>query len=299
MKRIVRIGVPAFVLALIGFYSLISYLIASGVTKADREEQEDNPSAYGLVFETVEFPSRKGDVMLDGWYIPTGTDGPTIIFVHGIGSKRSGDNATKLATRMVDKGFNILMFDLRGHGSSEGDKVSGGYYEQEDVLGAYDYLVGRGVNLASVGVLGFSMGAGTSALAAAQESGIRALVADSTYANASDLIAQETARKTIFPEWLVPIFLPGVRVAADLFFGIELDTLAPEKAVAKLGYPILVIHGTADERIPVEHGIRVHMASPDRSELWLAPDVDHVDAFLEYPDEYVERVTSYFNEQLR
>jgi hypothetical protein len=48
------------------------------------------------------------------------------------------------------------------------------------------------------------MGAGNSILAAAEEPGIRALVADSSYANASDLIIREVARKTVFPEWSVP-----------------------------------------------------------------------------------------------
>ena len=298
MRRAVRWGIPAMVVLLLLIYGAVSYLIASGVTKAERKDQEDDPAAYGLAFEDVEFSPRGGDIRLSGWYIHGRSPGPTLIFVHGIGSIRTGDNATDLAARLVDRGFSILMFDLRAHGSSEGDKISGGFNERWDVLGALDFLVARGVSQDSIGVLGVSMGAGTSVLALAEEPAIRALVADSTYANASELIAHETARKTVFPEWIAPIFVPGAKVAANLLFDIDLGALVPEKAIARLDYPVLIIHGTADTRIPVEHGVRVHRASHPDSELWLVPEVDHVDAFVTHPQEYVERVASYFKARL-
>ena len=114
-----------WVLALV-VYGLVSFLIAQGVTKADRDPQEDHPSNYNLEIEDVEFLSRRGDVALSGWYLPGEDSSPHLIFVHGIGSVRSGDNAVELAACMVELGYNVLMFDLRGHGSSGGDKVSGG-----------------------------------------------------------------------------------------------------------------------------------------------------------------------------
>ena len=293
--RITSLVVAVFIVAA---YGLVSFLIAQGVTKADRDPQEDHPSNYGLEFEDVEFLSRRGDFNLSGWYLPAGP-GPNLIFVHGIGGVRSGDNAVDLAARMVGQGYNVLMFDLRGHGSSEGDKVSGGYFERWDVWGAVDYLMERGVDPASIGLMGFSMGAATSILAAAGEPKITAVAVDSPYANASDLISQESARKTPFPEWLIPVFIPTAKLMANGFYGIDLGELVPERAVAGLTYPIAVIHGTADERIPWEHGQRVADAAPEGSTLWLVPDVDHVDAFLTHPDEYARRVTEYFDSRLR
>ncbi|MDA1270907.1 MAG: alpha/beta fold hydrolase [Chloroflexi bacterium] len=283
-------------------YGLVSFLIARGVTTADRDPQEDHPANYALKFEDVEFPSRRGDVSLSGWYLPGDDAGPHLIFVHGNGSVRSGDGAVALAARMVERGYNVLMFDLRGHGSSGGDKVSGGYFEQWDVLGAFDYLVERDGGpggVGQIGLMGFSMGAATSILAAAEEPGITAVAADSPYADASDLIARESARKTPFPEWLVPVFIPAAKLMANAIYGIDVGELVPERAVADLGYPVLVIHGTEDERIPVEHGKRVVAAAEDGSFLWRAPGVGHVDAFLTFPDEYVSRVTEYFRSRFR
>lgn len=298
MKRKIKWAIPAVFLLVVVAYGVVSYQIASGITKAERKEQVDHPAAYGLNFEVVEFASRTGDVDLDGWWLPGESGKPSIIFVHGIGSMRTGDNAMELAARLVSHGYNALLFDLRAHGSSGGEKISGGVYEQQDVLGAYDYLVGRGISSESIGVLGFSMGAATALLAASQEQGIRAVVVDSTYANASDLIAQETARKTIFPNWLVPAFIPTAKFLADRLYGIDVNTLVPEEAVQSLHYPILVIHGLGDTRIPFEHGVKVHGAAHPGSSIWLVPEVEHVDAFLTYPEEYVERVIGYYDVRL-
>ena len=266
MKRLIKWAIPIVILLVAISYGLVSYLIASGVTKAERKDQEDHPSVYGLVFEEVEFPSLKGDVTLSGWYLPGNTARSTIVFVHGIGSIRSGDRAVDLAGRLVDRGYNVLLFDLRAHGSSGGDKVSGGFYEQQDALGAIDFLVGRGTPIESIGVLGLSMGAGTSALAVAAEPSIRALVIDSSYANASELIGQEIDRKTVL-HYTVPLFLPTVKVIAKHLYGIDLGALVPEQAVGRLGYPILVIHGMADTRIPFNHGERVYQAAHPQSKI--------------------------------
>ena len=236
---------------------------------------------------------------LSGWYLPGDDSGPHLIFVHGIGSVRSGDKAVGLAARIVGLGYNVLMFDLRGHGSSGGDKVSGGFYERSDVLGAFDYLLRRGVDIGRVGLMGFSMGAATSIMAAAQEPGIIAVAADSTYANASELIAREAARKTPIPGWLTPVFMPAAKLMANGIYGIDIGSLVPEESVADLGYPVLVIHGTEDKRIPLEQGQRVAGAAKEGSSIWLVPEVDHVDAFLTHPDEYTERVDEYFSSRFR
>lgn len=298
MGRGVKVGIPIFLVLLIAGYGFTAFLIASGVTKAERKPQEDHPAAYGLEFEDVQFASRQGDAVLRGWYLPGQGLKPTLIFVHGIDGVRSGDKAVDLASRLVTLGFSVLLFDLRGHGSSGGDQVTGGYLERWDLLGAFDFLVARGTPPEHIGVVGFSMGAGTAILAAAEEPGIRALVVDSPYAKVSDLIAHEVARKTVFPEWSVPIFLPATALLAKLVHHIDIGVLVPEKAVRRVEYPILVIHGTADTRIPVGQGVRVHQAAHPDSSIWLVPEVDHVDAFSTHPEEYVARVVDYFTRRL-
>ena len=284
----------ALVVLLAVGYTGVSYVIASGVTAAEREEQHDHPSDYGLMYEDVEFPSRKGDVTLEGWYLPSPCCGPSVIVVHGITSNRSGSEATELAAELVKVCFNALLFDLRAHGNSGGERITGGIDEAQDVLGAYDYMRSRGTGPRDILVLGKSMGAGASVLAAAAEPEIGALVLDGTYADVTDLVAFEIGRKTPVPEWAAPVFVPGASLLADMLYGLDMGLLVPERVVEDIDYPILVIHGDADTRIPTEHGIRVHGAAHPGSELWIVPGSDHVDAFADFPREYVERVVSYF-----
>ena len=246
--------------------------------------------------------SPRGDewahLVLRGWVVEGERDGPTVILVHGLNSNRTGDNALELTGRLFGLGFSVLLFDLRGHGESDGDQLSAGYLERWDVLGAYDFLVRSGAPPGSVGVLGWSMGGATALLAVAEETSIRAVVADSAFADVRDMIAQETARTTVFPEWAVPAFTPGMIVMSKFLYDIDVGAVVPEKAAAGLGYPILVIHGDADSRIPVGQSVRIHASAPAGSELWLVPGSDHADAFIDAPDEYVERVEEYFRERI-
>ncbi len=304
-SRVVRWGLP-IVLLFVGFYCYVSYSMASGVTTLDRSALDGHPNEYGLPYENVAFSPRGDewdDIVLRGWIIEKERlagprDELTVILVHGLNRNRTADNALALARRLFDRGFNVLLFDMRGHGESDGDQLSAGYFEKWDVLGAYDFLVQRGAPPGGIGVLGWSLGGATALLAAAEEPAIRGVVADSSFADVHDLIAQETARATVFPQWTVPAFVPGMKIISRVLYGIDVGAVVPEKAAGTLGYPILVIHGGADSRVPKGQSIRIHASAPTGSELWLAPGSDHADAVLDAPDEYVERVDAYFRSRL-
>lgn len=290
------IGAGAVLLLLLA-YLAVAFLLARGATLAERHPLEAHPSDFGLEFEDVAFPPRGDELTLRGWFMDDAAGGPGLVIVHGIDSQRSADGAVELAARLVDEGFGVLLFDLRGHGLSDGSRVTAGDRERRDVLGAYDLLAGRGMD--PVGVIGFSMGAGISIMAAAQEPGISALVADSPFARLSDLLVQEAARRTFLSEDVIPAFVPPAKLFANLVYGIDVDELAPEEDVSRLAYPVLVIHGEGDARIPVSHGRRIHERAPSGSEIWTPQGVDHVDAFIENPDEYVRRLLDYLDPRMR
>ena len=94
---------------------------------------------------------------------------------------------------------------------------------------------------------------------------------------------------------MTPVFIPGATLLADWRYSIDIGALAPEWAVAQLGYPVLEIHGDSDARIPVNHGARVAEAGPSGTELWRVSNAGHVEGFDVSPDEYVERVAKYLD----
>jgi pimeloyl-ACP methyl ester carboxylesterase len=289
-----RVVVPAVLVMGVGLYVLMSVAVVYGGTRPEHNPFEAYPEDFGLAYEDVSFTPRGENITLRGWLL-NGTPGaPYLIFVHGIGDQRTGNDALDIASRLLrDKGYNILLFDLRAEGTSGGGLITAGQKEQLDVLGAYDFVVSRGAEPGRVGLISRSYGAGTSIMAAPREPGIGALVADSPFADAQEFLAQEVARKTPIPKAVVSTLVPGARFFADLLYGIHLGDLKPERAVSKITYPILIIHGEADERVPVEQGRRVYAAAPAGSELWTLPGVTHCQAFQTQPDEYIRRVEAY------
>jgi dipeptidyl aminopeptidase/acylaminoacyl peptidase len=297
MRRFLK-SLPLLLLLVLAIaYGAISWQMASAVTEAERKPLEATPASVGLDYQEVSFPSRRGDVTLKGWYIPVAEGEPTIIIVHGVDSNRAsqGVGILDIARGLADKGLNLLLFDLRAHGESGGEKMSGGYFEQQDLLGAFDFLVERGIPPDQIGVLGFSLGGAVALLAAGQEPDLRAVVADSPFADISDLIVSETRERTDFPDWMVPALVPGMVTAGRLLYGIDINAIAPVKVVPRLDFPILLIHGLEDDRVPPSHSQRLKAASrhPD-TELWLVPGAEHTRNFKAQPEEYIARVAGYF-----
>ena len=184
----------------------------------------------------------------------------------------------------------VLLIDLRAHGESGGDLCSGGAFERRDVLGAYDFAIARGAAPGCIGVLGFSLGAAAGLMAAASERGMAAVVADSVFADLESLVAGEAASLTMLPEWSMKPLVPGMRLVARVWHGIDTASVALDRAASQREYPILVIHGSRDERVTADHAVRVHAAAPPGSELWIVDGALHGGAFGSDAAEYQARV---------
>ena len=294
---IVGVVLIAAGLVVAGVYALVSYFIVVGMMRVAKHRFEDRPSDYGAEFEEVAFRTRRGygyEVELSGWRLHGREGAPTIIFSHGFSAGRTGDGLTDLACRLNRRGFGALMFDFRAHGLSGGTGNSGGWHERMDILGAYDYLVSHGAERGKVGLLGVSMGAASAALAAAEEPGIGALALDCPYAEVSEMMAQEVGLRTPISEGLAGVFIPGASLLGRALYGIEIGRMSPERAVAGLGYPVMVACGSEDTRIPAHHSRRVCEAAVEGSEYWEYEGAGHAKSFLDNKGVYEDRVAGYF-----
>jgi len=294
MRRVLCALLAVIVVAA-GIILGISGYAASSLTQFERVPIECSPADFGLEYMGVSFPSRDG-LMLRGWWLEADDDNPVILLVHGSGDNRAhpAERMLGIAKDLVSYGYNVLMFDMRGHGESEGKHTSAGYYERNDLLGAIDYIRQRGVEN-KIGVLGFSMGAATSLMAAAESEEIDAVVADSAYADIVSIIDSEFAARSNLPKFFMPIILFMTRNIYDIDFA----AIKPEEAVKEVSAPVLIIHGEQDDMIPVQHAYRLKEASqnPD-SKLWVVPEAQHANSYLVRPAEYREWVISFFDEVL-
>jgi dipeptidyl aminopeptidase/acylaminoacyl peptidase len=173
--------------------------------------------------------------------------------------------------------------------------VSGGYYEKRDLEGAVEYMKGHGFN--RIGVLGFSLGAVTALMAAAEDKDIKAVVSDSSFADLNDIMSSEFSNRTKAPRF----FLHPILVMIKIMYGVDFAAIRPVDCVPKIApRPILFIHGGADDVIPVAHAHRLLQASQNpENQLWIVPQAGHTSSYKSQPDEYINKVTSFFDTALK
>ena len=296
--RRLLLGLLAGVAVAVTGYVGVSMLVADRLTKPYRRPLASSPAVFDLRYEDVTFASMVDGTTLRGWFLPVEASDRAVVIVHGRSSSRTGDNGELVAhaAALVDGGYNVLLFDFRAHGLSEGTRYTLGADEQGDVLGAVAYLEGRGFAPGRLGFWAHSMGAATVLLAAAASPDVRAIVADSSFARLDDLLARELPRESGLPRFFNP---------AILFFGRErygLDTriLNPVEAVA--GLPprsLFIVHAEADRLIPVDHARRIAAAAgPAVYDLWIFPGSNHDRVSAAAPEQYRARALAFFDETL-
>jgi len=236
------------------------------------------PADAGMDFEAVEFPSRDG-LTLFGWYIPS-QNGAYILLVHDHGKK--GISMIYHASALVAKGYGVLMFDLRAHGSSDGDTCTAGWRETEDLLGAVDYLASRPeVDGQRIGVLGVGMGAQVALRAAARESALRAVVADSP-------------TPAVLEDHAVSLWGYGLYYR---LLALMNGSQPPHGVLAQIGEisptPLLLIHtGEKADRATVR---RFYEAAGEPKDLWNVSATRRAEAYFHDPKAYQKRVVEFFD----
>ena len=270
---------------------------------------EETPATAGLDFYNVTFRSRDDGVLLRGWLIPgIGGDGAptlerTVITVHGAWQNRTDPavGLLDLCCALARAGIAVLAFDMRGHGESAKAPFTLGYSEQDDILGAVDFLTSGALPYPDlprprwIAGYGVSMGASALLYAAAREPAIRAVASDSAYAEMSATIARELPLRSGLPEF----FTPGTLLAARALYGVDIAAVRPVEAVAAIApRPLLLIQGGADAMNPaasLTHLAHAAEAAPDAHVVsWRAPNVPHAQAYHYEPAAYLSLLLSFF-----
>ena len=253
------------IISLWGFYSSIRPpKLVSAITPRDLK----------MNYEEVSFRTADG-LMLRGWYIPSAKKTEqTLILLHGYPADK-GNILPPLA--FLHENFNILLFDFRYLGKSEGSYSTAGAKEVEDLLAAIQFLKGRGIT--EVGVWGFSMGGAVALMAIDKAPEIRAVISESSYSSLAAM-AFELMR---IPLLNYPIaYLVGLW--AKLFLGIDVRDASPADRIRNTSIPILLIHSSADAVIPFSHAqlLQQALAKNPNAEFWFHDDFAHGQLAADY-----------------
>jgi uncharacterized protein len=203
---------------------------------------------------------------LRGWLFPSQAKmrRGLMIYLHGIGDDRRG--AIDLAARFGPKGYDILGYDSRGHGESEGRYCTYGYFEKRDVQAALDSL-----HAPSAILFGSSLGASVALQAAAVEPRVRGVVAQSPFSDL-DTIVRERA-----PELAPRSVVDAALDAAGKRAGFPPSDVSPLADAPRIQVPVLLIHGAADSGTAPAHSERLYAQLRGLKQLLIVPGKGHLD----------------------
>lgn len=275
---------------------LISAFVAWNLTHPAKKPLEHSPEAYGLAYETVEFASFDG-TKLRGWWLPAAQTDRVVIMAHGFRGNRAQDPALPTAKVLVEQGISVLQFDFRNSGESEGELTTVGLFEKEDLLSAVSYVQQQGHGANGIGLLGFSMGASTALMAAADSPAVEAVVADSPFADLHTYLGENMPHWTHLPDFP---FTSVILWELPYLIGHDPKEVSPIRAVDRLrDRPILFIHGDGDTTIANSNSERlVEALAVPTAQLWAAEKATHVGTYKVEPEAYTARVAAFFAEHL-
>ncbi len=244
-------------------------------------------------YEVCEIMSRD-ELRLRARYYNINEEAPVHILFHGYKSISWWDFSGG-GEELMRLGHNVLLVDERAHCDSEGRTIGFGVLERHDLLAWCRYADERFGK--DIFIWGISMGAATvlMSLDLPLPASVRAAVADCPYSSPRAII-KRVARNMRLPAGLL---FPFVRLGAVLYGGFRLGNLSAAKVAGSAKIPVLLIHGEADNFVPIEmseeiaksaHGAGVSL------EFHRFPDARHGLSFLTDRERYLSLVKVFINE---
>jgi fermentation-respiration switch protein FrsA (DUF1100 family) len=223
---------------------------------------------------------------------------PAVCICHGIPSgapPEPGDGGYPLlAEKICGDGFAVLIFNFRGTGDSGGNLDILGW--TRDLKAVIDYLWNLdAVDESHLSLIGFSAGAAVSLYVASRDervSGVAACACPAeftlfTEANEPQSVVDSFRNRGVFQ---AADFPPSAEEWLDGF-----RRVSPEKDVAGIApRPLLLVHGSQDELVPVGHARRLYEVAGEPKQLIIIDGAGHR---LRQEDRATEAVRDWLSSQ--
>lgn len=240
-------------------------------------------SPDGQAFEPVTFRTSDG-LALHGWFFPAvGTSKGTVVHFHG-----NAGNITAhftLISWLPDAGYNVLVFDYRGYGRSQGEVTREGTII--DGHAAVDYVLTRSdVDPERLFALGQSLGGAVAIVVAAERPELRAVVAESAFGRYRGIAAVHARRMVLFRG------VAGALAASVISSGYD-----PIEFVGRLApRPLLVVAAGRDSICPAELSRELFEAAAEPKSYWLVAEAEHLSALQVDVNETIRRLERCFEQ---
>ena len=211
------------------------------------------------------------------------------IVVHGYTSE--GKLLSSKAKHLYNMGYNVLVPDLRSHGTSEGNYIGMGWHDRLDIIDWINYIVKNNPN-SKIALHGTSMGSATVLMVSGEKlpSNVKAIVADCGYTSVYDEFSYQLKQLFNLPAFPIMNFSD---VITHIRAGYCLNDASAINQVKKSTTPILYIHGDKDDFVPYYMMDELYNATNSEKEKLTIEGGEHANSDLVNPKLYWSTVNSF------
>lgn len=175
---------------------------------------------------------------------------PCVIYLHGNSSSKA--EATIEAKIFLPMNVTLFAFDFAGCGKSEGDFISLGWYEKNDVKCVVEFL--RKTNkVSTIGLWGRSMGAVTALMYGDEDPTVAGLVLDSPFSSLKMLVEEIVKDKISLPNFILNQAISMVKSSVQKKAGFSLDEIEPINYAKRCFIPALFVSAQGDNFVKPHH----------------------------------------------
>ena len=162
---------------------------------------------------------------------------------------------------LLSLGLAVFAFDFAGSGKSDGEYVSLGYFEREDLMSVIAHL--RATNVVStIALWGRSMGAATALMHGDRDPSIACMILDSSFADLTQL-AEEMVEKgkeqgINVPNFIVSVAIRCIQSSVKRQANFNIREISPVAHADKCFIPALFVAGEHDDFINKRHSQAIH-----------------------------------------
>ena len=219
----------------------------------------------------------------------------SIILMHGFKGNFASDYGIVFdAYKSI--GLNILAFRQRSHGESEGKYITFGAKEHKDLLEIIKYH-NETYGEIPLFISGLSMGASTVLYASNKDlpKNVKALSADCGFTSPYEIVLKVVNETLKFNAKFV---MPAVNFWCKLIADFDIKEFNSTEILKTAKRPILFIHGTEDELVPVEMTKRNYEACTSEKELVLVEGAGHGLSYVLEPERVKDAFTNFYEKHL-
>ncbi len=233
-------------------------------------------------FECWTMTSRRGTKLFARFY---DYGGDTVVLLnHGYNSPWI--SMLKYLPLLKEQGCSVLIPDHQAEGESEGKWITYGILESEDGLSWLEELSRRFPEKEQA-VMGESLGGATSLLIAEKCPSLRFCVADCPYHDCERELSYMGNKRYHLP---MPLLMLTVRFWFKVLTGRSMKEASPLNYIDKLQVPTLLVHGDADQTVPVEFSRELAQKNKNIT-YWECVAAPHASVIVHAPERYAQELT--------